>query len=259
MATERNLDRETLNLMRGEGMQPSAMTRVKTPAELNPSAAGLPGLMMYNDPTLKGTGTAGYVMMGDDNVKNPGMAQAMFINPTEGNKADIIAHETEHLLARQNLGRGSNINTKFDELIGDKGQTRSKFVNDAVDVRPYLKEQYGMDSAYFDPKMVEFQGRRARNLLYEQLATLSALEQRHQIDLTKDPILQKTLFKNPAVRETYNAITGLRQTRLDPRDLPPHTRQPENKPGLMDKAKKALGFSKGGSIDKALRGGSKLI
>lgn len=257
MATERNLDRETLDLMRGEGMQPSAMTRVKTPAELNPASAGLPGLMLYNDPTLKGTGTAGYVLMGDDNAKNPSMAQAMFINPTEGNKADTIAHEAEHLLARQNLGRGSNINTKFDELIGDKGQTRNRFVNAAVDMRSYLKDKYGMDSAYFDPKMVEFQGHRAKNLLYEQLATLSALEQRHQIDLTKDPELRKTIFKDKKVREAYNAVTGLRQTRLDPRDLPPYTVQPENEPGIMDKAKKLLGFANGGYIENA--GNKKLI
>jgi hypothetical protein len=83
------------------------------------------------------------------------------------------------------------------------------------------------------------------------------LEQRHNVDLTKDPELRKTLFKDPAVRETYNAITGLRQTRLDPRDLPPHTRQPENEPGFMSKLKKLIGFADGGTVPHA--GNNKLI
>jgi len=246
---ERKLDRETITLMRGEGMQPAAMQRVKPPLELNPSAAGLPGLMMYNDPSLPGTGTAGYVMVGDDNAKNPAMAQAMFLNPKDGNKADTIAHETEHLLARQNLGRGSNINTKFDELIGDNGLKRIQFVQKAVQAAPYLKEKYGLDSAYFKPEMVEFQGRRAKNLLYEQLASLAALEQRHKIDLTKDEELRKTLFARPDVRETYNALTGLRQTRLDPRDLPPHTRVPE--PGMLDAIKGVFKRAEGGPVYRA--------
>ena len=246
---ERKLDRETIALMRGEGMQPAAMQRVKPPLELNPSAAGLPGLMMYNDPSLPGTGTAGYVMVGDDNAKNPAMAQAMFLNPKDGNKADTIAHETEHLLARQNLGRGSNINTKFDELIGDNGLKRIQFVQKAVQAAPYLKEKYGLQSAYFQPEMVEFQGRRAKNLLYEQLASLAALEQRHKVDLTKDEELRKTLFARPDVRETYNALTGLRQTRLDPRDLPPHTRVPE--PGMLDAIKKVFKRADGGPVYRA--------
>ena len=247
---ERKLDRETITLMRGEGMQPAAMQRVKPPLELNPSAAGLPGLMMYNDPSLPGTGTAGYVMMGDDSGKNPAMAQAMFLNAKEGNKADTIAHETEHLLARQNLGRGSNINVKFDELIGDQnGLKRIQFVQKAVEAGPYLKEKYGLESAYFKPEMVEFQGRRAKNLLYEQLASLAALEQRHKVDLTKDSELRKTLFSRPDVRETYNALTGLRQTRLDPRDLPPHTRVPE--PGMLDAIKGVFKRAEGGPVYRA--------
>ena len=249
MTSERKLDRETIALMRGERMQPEAMTRVRPPLELNPSAAGLPGLMLYNDPSLPGTNTAGYVMVGDDDAKNPAMAQAMFLNAKDGNKADTIAHETEHLLARQNLGRGSNINTKFDELIGDNGLKRIQFVQKAVQAAPYLKEKYGLQSAYFQPEMVEFQGRRAKNLLYEQLASLAALEQRHKVDLTKDEELRKTLFARPDVRETYNALTGLRQTRLDPRDLPPHTRVPE--PGMLDAIKKMFKRADGGPVYRA--------
>jgi hypothetical protein len=40
-------------------------------------------------------------------------------------------------------------------------------------------------------------------------------------------VLRKTLFEDPDVRRAYSAVTGLRQTRLDPRDLPPYTLQPD--------------------------------
>jgi hypothetical protein len=182
---------------------------------------------------------------GDNEIKNRGMAQAVFVS--DKNIPNTVAHETEHMLARQNLGHPSKINTKFDELTGDKG-LRSAFVSDAIKIAPYLQKKYGMESGYFSREMAEFQGSRARNLLYEQLAELSALEQIHKVDLTKDPELRKTLFKSPEVREAYNAITGLRQTRLDPRDLPPYTRQAE--PGMTDKLKKMLGFADGGAVER---------
>ena len=72
------------------------------------------------------------------------------------------------------------------------------------------------------------------------------------MDLTKDPVLRKTLFKNKEVRETYNAITGLRQTRLDARDLPPYTRQSEpTEPGVIDKLRKMIGYANGGYVENA--------
>jgi hypothetical protein len=77
-------------------------------------------------------------------------------------------------------------------------------------------------------------------------------------------VLRKTLFKNKNVRETYNAITGLRQTRLYARDLPPYTRQSEPteptepaEPGMMDKLKKMIGYANGGYVENV--GNNKLI
>ena len=84
--------------------------------------------------------------------------------------------------------------------------------------------------------------------MYEQLASLAGYEAANNVDLTKDPVLRKTLFSDKDVRETYNAITGLRQTRLDARDLPTYTRQPE--PGITDKLKKLLGFASGGPVER---------
>jgi hypothetical protein len=122
------------------------------------------------------------------------------------------------------------------------------------EVYPHLKEKYGIKSAYLDPEMLKFQEKAGRlpNLLYEQLATLASIEDTQGVDLTKDPVLRKTLFKDQDVRETYNALTGLRMTRLDARDLPPMTRVPEKgsekEAGLTDRIKKMLGFSKGGDV-----------
>jgi len=245
---EKFLDPDSLAGLMREGVNPRRLTPVQS-SEMPSTAAGLPSLRVYQDPSIANTNTHGYILggphRGENEIKNRGMAQAMFV----GKKDDqsTVAHETEHLLARQNLGHPTKINNKFDELTGNKG-LRSVFVSEAIKVAPYLEKKFGMQSGYFLKEMADFQGSRARNLLYEQLAELSALEQIHKVDLTKDPELRKTLFKSPAVREAYNAITGLRQTRLDPRDLPPYTRQPE--PGMTDKLKKLMGFADGGAVER---------
>jgi len=249
---ERKLDRETMDMLRRQGTSPASLQRVAPPADISSSAAGLPGLMLFADPRIDQTNAYGYMLDGGDDTKNRAMAQAMFLNKSRSEDyPDTIAHETEHLLARQNLGSAANINSKFDELIGNKGTSRLNFVRDAVKAAPYLKEKYDLQSSYLDPKMFEYQSKfgLGKNLLYEQLASLAALEQRHKIDLTKDPELRKTLFSRPDVRETYNALTGLRQTRLDPRDLPPHTRVPE--PGMLDAVKKVFKRADGGMVYRA--------
>jgi hypothetical protein len=249
---ERKLDRETMDMLRRQGTSPASLQRVAPPADISSSAAGLPGLMLLADPRIDNTNAYGYVLDSSDDKKNFGMAQAMFLNKSRSEDyPDTIAHETEHLLARQNLGSAASINSKFDELIGNKGTSRLNFVRDAVKAAPYLKEKYDLQSSYLDPKMFEYQSKfgLGKNLLYEQLASLAALEQRHKIDLTKDPELRKTLFSRPDVRETYNALTGLRQTRLDPRDLPPHTRVPE--PGMLDAIKGVFKRADGGPVYRA--------
>ena len=150
-------------------------------------------------------------------------------------------------MAKKQLGHPQAINQKFDELLG-KPDARNKFVLAAMEVAPYLKEKYGFSSGYFDKNLLK--NNKPEVLLYEQLADLAAIEQTLGVDLTKDPQLRKTLFKDRDVRETYNAITGLRQTRLDARDLPPYTRQPEKNTAqsLLEKTKKSLGFNGGGNV-----------
>lgn len=249
------LDENTLRMLASEGVYPYG-TSVRPTKGLPANTAGIPSLLVRDARELEGTGTAGFVLDSSKPGVNPKLSDAMFLRPNAG--ADTVAHEAEHLMARRQLGSSSKINPTFDALLGDKGRgPRAAFVNAAVAAGPYLTEKYGMQSAYFDPKMVKFQGQLAPNLLFEQLATLASIEQTQGVDLTKDPVLRKSLFKDKNVRETYNALTGLRQTRLDPRDLPPYTRQPEKEPGMVDTLRKMIGFAEGGYVENA--GNNKLI
>jgi hypothetical protein len=251
----KDLDEETLKALRRQGIPVSALRKTDLPKDAPVTAsAGIPGLMTYEDPSLRGTSTDGYVL----SKFSP--TDAIFLQGG-ANKKDTIAHEAEHVLARRQLGRASEINRLFDEMTND-GVSRFKFVHEASQVQPYLKEKYGLDSAYFNPKMLEFQGALAPNLLYEQLASLAAIEQTQGVDLTKDPYLRDNLFKDRKIREAYNALTGLRQTRLDAKDLPPHTVQKEKDAGILSDLRekfKSKKFKKGGSVDKPLPGGHKII
>ena len=246
MATS-NLDPRTLEQLKNEGIDPRSLKKRTTPAIDQPyTTAGLPSLQLLDAPQLENTNTQGFVFASNriaDYDKNRAQTQAMFLRPNADKNA--IAHEQEHLLARTGLGSGAAINRKFDELIGKKGPgLREQFVKDAVGSADYLKEKYGISNGYFTPRMLEQGG----TAMYEQLATLAGYEAANNVDLTKDPVLRKTLFSDKNVRETYNAITGLRQTRLDARDLPTYTRQPE--PGITDRLKKLIGFAGGGAVER---------
>jgi hypothetical protein len=254
------MDSRTLEQLIGEGVDPRRLKERKVAARDQPyTTAGLPFLRVMDTPELKDTNTRGFVLSSNrisDFDKNRGQSQTVFMSP-DADK-NTLGHEQEHLLARQGLGSGVMTNRKFDELMGKNGSSaRRQFVKDAVGVADYLKEKYGIKNSYFTPEMLEQGG----TPLYEQLASLAGYETANNVDLTKDPVLRKTLFKNKDVRETYNAITGLRQTRLDARDLPPYTRQPEptepTEPGMIDKLKKMMGFANGGTVPHA--GNNKLI
>jgi hypothetical protein len=256
MATK-NLDLRTLTQLGETGIDPSRLRDRKIATGDQPyTAAGLPSLQVLDAPQLQNTNTRGFVLSSNrlsDFDKNRAQAQAVFMSP-DADK-NTLAHEQEHLLARQGMGTSAMINEKFDELMGKSGSSaRRQFVKDAVGAADYLKEKYGIESGYFDPRMLKQGG----TALYEQLASLAGHEAANNVDLTKDPVLRKTLFKDKDVRETYNAITGLRQTRLDARDLPSYTRQPEpSEPGMVDKIKKLIGYANGGMVENA--GNSKLL
>ena len=244
------LDPRTLEQLKNEGISPSSLKKRTVPVADQPyTTAGLPSLQVLDVPQLANTNLEGFVLASNriaDYDKNRAQTQAMFLRPNADKNA--IAHEQEHLLARTGLGSGAAINRKFDELIGKRGPgLREQFVRDAVNSAGYLKEKYGIADAYFHPSMTKQGG----TAMYEQLASLAGYEAANNVDLTKDPVLRKTLFSDKDVRETYNAITGLRQTRLDARDLPTYTRQPEpTGPGITDKLKKLMGFASGGPVER---------
>lgn len=239
------LDDDTVMSLLKMGVTPHTLKEL--PFKPRPgNLAGLPGLIAYKAPELAGTNIGGFMLANRDDLdSNRGRAQAVFLNPHTDK--ETLYHEVEHLLARQQLGHPRKINSKFDELTNNTlyGDKRLQFIENAIAAAPYLKEKYGLNSAYFDREYVKKQP--LGLLLYEHLADLAAIESAQSVDLTKDPVLRKTLFKDREIRETYNAITGLRQTRLDPRDLPPYTRQPEE-PGMIDKIKKLFSKAEGGSI-----------
>lgn len=249
------LDAETIALLRKEQKPVERMRRVPAPEGI-PTLLGTPGLQVHEDPSLSDA-NPGYMFSKFSPV------DAMFVKPGAGK--DVVAHENEHLMARRQFAHPAYLNTVFDEMAGKKGDVlRNKFVQDASKVYPYLQEKYGLKSSYFQPEMLKYQGDVAPNLAYEQLADLAAIEATTGVDLTKDPYLRKNLFKNRETREIYNALTGLRQTRLDSKDLPPHTRQKEVGSNLLTDIKEALtpksySKKKGGLVDKPLPGGSKLI
>jgi len=232
---------------------------------------------LRRDYKLIDSNTRGYVMMSpflQDQYANRALPDEVWVNPDLKNPAETVSHEANHILARKQLGHPKVINDQFDELLGDfkivkneygteekvyQGKKREEFVKNASDAYPYLRKKYGLESGYFDPRMLEFQAKRGKLplLLYEQLASLASIEDTQGVDLTKDPVLRETLFKDRDVRETYNALTGLRMTRMDSKDLDPMTRVEEPTTGTVDKLKRMLGFANGGYIENA--GNKKLI
>jgi hypothetical protein len=258
-----DLDPVTIKALEGRRGTAAHMRPMAIPQNAPPTVtAGIPGLKMYQDPFLEGTHTGGYI------VNAPMTTDAMFLQPnpkTPERGMATIAHEAEHLLAKRQFDTGApEINRMFDQLSDNpkSKDLRATFVQDAAKAFPYIQEKYGIESAYFNPRMLKFQGPLAPNLAYEQLATLASIEATTGVDLTKDPYLRKNLFKSREVREIYNALTGLRQTRLDAKDLPPHTRIKEKDSGRISDFMESIGgksYSEGGFVDKPLPGRSKLI
>lgn len=262
MAGPKYDDATTMHLMRNRLPFTERDTTVRKSKEPLPyTTAGVPGLLVRDMPYLQGRNTKGFVLASPavkEEMANRTLQPNVFVSPDQG--ASTIAHETEHLLARQNLGFPQLTRDKFEELVGDSFKGRTKAVNSFLgglqESLPYLQKKYGIKNAYMDPEFIKEEGRTG---LYEIFATLAGAESSLGVDLTKDPELRKTLFKDRNVREAYNAVTGLRQTRTDARDLPSYTRLPEKeeKTGTVDKLKKLIGFANGGRVDNA--GNTKLI
>lgn len=196
-------------------------------------------------------------------VDAPSSRSFITYSPKDPHPELTKAHEMEHALAAQGRGAGSKLNPMWDDMVGKEGAQRAEIVKRLVEHAPYLNKQWGLPSThveggYFSPGVLKRPD--ARNFLYEQMATLSALEQGKNKRFVEDPYVRKNILRTPAERETYEALTGLRQTRMDARDLPPYTRQPgstdlpEEKSkdeSFTTKLRQLLGFANGGMVEKA--------
>ena len=211
--------------------------------------------------------------------QDPAIPGSSFIATSLQDKS-VLPHEVEHGLAYQGLPKGQNINTEWDKLVR-QGQTAKTFnpvddrqavVSRLLDHSDYLYKNWGIspDVAYFGKDAKQQYGRTYPNLLDEQLATIVPAELKLNKKFTDDPYVRENILTTPAQRETFDALTGLRQSRLDSKDLPPYTRQPENRkpapepnkktePGMLESLRNKLGFNAGGSIVKPIKGGSKSI
>lgn len=183
------------------------------------------------------------------------------LNPRDTDQQNTRAHEMEHVLANQGLGSAPRLNSLWDETVSDWDSRRGNIVLRLVEHAPYLQEKWGLDpqdvkSGYFSKNILKRPD--THNFLYEQMATLSGLEQNKNKRLTDDPYVRKHIFRTIDERETFNALTGLRQSRLDAKDLPPYTRQlDKNDPTFFQKVKALVGFTNGGYVENA--GNKKLI
>jgi hypothetical protein len=141
-------------------------------------------------------------------------------NPIDPDPNITRAHEVEHVLSQQNLGEPGSMSKKWNEIAPtSSAQVMQRMIANA----PYLQEKFGLptNEFYFDPEFMKDPN--YQNMIDEQFATLSALEQLKNKRLTDDPYVRENILTTPEDRAAYNAMTGLRQTRLDPRDIAPYT------------------------------------
>ena len=170
--------------------------------------------------------TLGFVLPGDEEGH-------IYMNSSQEDQKFTLLHEAEHSLAGRNLGGGWKINTEFDKIVkSPDGKVRDQMVQDLMkpQVVEHLKKRFNRDDiyAYFDIRAYhQFEDEsvgKGKRLLAEQFASLAALEHMEGpgSDLTRDPVMRKEVFNTPEKRKAFRALTGLRQTRLDSKDLPPY-------------------------------------
>lgn len=145
----------------------------------------------------------------------------------------MLAHEQEHVLdnrASSRYGNGWNKDqAMYDTYVQAGGNPEKDYQQGfrsglaTPDVQKQL-EKLGLSDGYTSGNPVKTKdGLINGSSLHELLASLSGYEQAKNVDLTKDPVLGKALFSDPAFTAAYKASTGLRTERLDAKDLPPYT------------------------------------
>ena len=172
-----------------------------------------------------------------------------------GSREETMLHEAEHSMDARGgdlLGRpkvkGMDNNYRAYYLMGSRWAPINMTVKNIVDNKDELEKFFGrpLDNSYFRKETYTNVAKDGdpSALFSEQLATLSALEQQTGKFLTHDPKMRELIFpSNPLYNNTsmmavYDALTGPRQTRMDARDMPPHTPVPSylyEEPGSMSR------------------------
>jgi hypothetical protein len=180
-----------------------------------------------------GMGTRGYIYPDQPDVINLNTA----LSP--GEREITMLHELEHsmdarggdIYGRPNFAKlgGMDNNYRAYSLMGDNWGPIKDTVKNMVDNREKLEKFFGrpLDNSYFRKDSYDNlkKAGKEKALFSEQVASLSALEQTTGKFLTQDPEM-RDLFPNTRMMAVYDALTGPRQTRMDARDLPPHTPVP---------------------------------
>jgi len=191
------------------------------------------------NPAVKSvTGNLGFDTRGYITPSNPDTLNLNFrLTPAE--REITTLHELEHsmdakggdIYGRPNfaLMGGMDNNYRAYSLMGDDWSPITATVKNMVDNREKLEKFFGrpVDNAYFRKDSYDELKKlgKTKAMFSEQLASLSALEQTTGKFLTQDPEMRE-LFPNTRMMAVYDALTGPRQTRMDARDLPPHTPVP---------------------------------
>lgn len=156
-----------------------------------------------------------------------------------GQRERTLLHELEHSMSFRGgdiLGRPQpnfkqpmiqDNNYRAYYLLGEDWKPIEAFIQSMVKNKDKLEKFFGepVFGAEFKEESLKKLLRRDGNykgLFEEQLATLSAMEQSTGKFLTQDKEMRK-LFPDTRMMAVFDALTGPRQTRLDAKDLPPHT------------------------------------
>ena len=137
--------------------------------------------------------------------------------------ADVLSHELAHVGTKLASKPEEDASKLYLRMANQAGMSINDTFNRPSDVTifnnnlnksaDYINKNYGVTSGnYLDNPKAS---------LFEKMADLAAIEMQTGKDLTQDPVLKETLFKDPKAVAMYNAMTIPRMSRLDPRDLPP--------------------------------------
>lgn len=180
-----------------------------------------------------GMGTRGYIYPDQPDIINLNTA----LSP--GEREITTLHELDHSMDARGgdiYGRptfakmgGMDNNHRAYSLMGDRWDSIEATVENMVENREKLEKFFGrpLDNSYFRKDSYDTlkKAGKTKAMFSEQLASLSALEQTTGKFLTQDPEM-RDLFPNAKMMAVFDALTGPRQTRMDARDLPPHTPVP---------------------------------